>query len=218
MIKYDLSRLKKSFFLITFTLLSFILSFPASSHWTRINLGGGGAFNSVSVGKSGTIIASSDLSGSYISRDYGGSWEPIGALNSQMTMTHVQSAAFSPDTDNIILLSGESEIARSTDNGKTFTEVTYSGGTSPSSTAVIKSITFAPSDSSRVYASIRSRYNLKDSQIYRSDNAGQSFYRINTLSLINNPAILKLIVHPTDPDIVIAQSQNDRFVSGATTL
>ncbi len=216
MIKYDLSRLKKSFFLIAFTLLSFIFSFPASSHWTRINLGGGGAFNSVSVGKSGTIIANSDLSGSYISRDYGGSWEPIGALNSQMTMTHVQSAAFSPATDDIILLSGESEIVRSTDNGKTFTEVTYTGSTSPSSTAVIKSITFAPSDSSRVYASIRSRYNLKDSEIYRSDNAGQSFYRINTLSLINNPAILKLIVHPTNPDIIVALSQNDRFVSGST--
>lgn len=212
MIRFGLLRLKRSCLSSIFVISAFsMVSFPASSQWSRINIGGGGAFNSVSVGQSGTIIANSDLGGSYISRDSGGSWEPIGALNSQMNMTHVQSAAFSPDSDNIILLSGESDISRSTDNGKTFNPVTFTGNTTPSGSAVAKSIVFAPSNGSRVYASIRSNYNHEDSQIYRSDDAGQTFYQVNTLSILSNPAILKLIVHPNDPDIVVALSLNGRF-------
>ena len=217
MIKCDLTRLKKSSFCIIFTsIITLLFSYSAQSHWTRINIGGGGAFNSVSVGQSGTIIANSDLGGANISRDFGGSWEPIGALNSQMNMTHVQSAAFSPDTDDIILLSGQSDIARSSDNGKTFSPVTFDGTTVPSPSAVARSLAFAPSNASRVYASIRSDYDNEDSQIYRSDNAGQSFSHINSLSLISKPSILKLAVHPDNPDIVLALSQNGRFTSGAT--
>ncbi len=217
MIKYDSSRLKiSSFFILLTSIITLIFSFSAYSHWTRINIGGGGAFNSVSVGKAGTIIANSDLGGSYISRDYGGSWVPIGALNSQMTMTHVQTAAFSPDSDDIILLSGQSDIARSTDNGKTFSPVTFTGTPVPSSGAVARSLAFAPSNASRVYASIRSAYNNEDSQIYRSDDAGQSFSQVSSLSLLSAPSILKLVVHPNNPDIVLALSQNGRFTSGAT--
>ena len=67
MIKYDSSRLKiSSFFILLTSIITLIFSFSAYSHWTRINIGGGGAFNSVSVGKAGTIIANSDIVETYI--------------------------------------------------------------------------------------------------------------------------------------------------------
>ena len=69
--------------------------------WININPGGGGAFTTVAAGPTGTIIAGSDLSGAYRSRDRGLSWDAIGS-NRGLERTHVSAVGFDPVDARII--------------------------------------------------------------------------------------------------------------------
>jgi photosystem II stability/assembly factor-like uncharacterized protein len=198
-----------------------------AADWQRINPGGGGAFNSIGAGPDGLLIATSDLGGAFLSRDSGEEWEAIGDLSHGLMMKHVQAVAFHPINNSIILLSGErtgsgqqgesTGISRSTDRGRHFSPVSFRDEIG--ATSVAKSVAFAPSNGNIVYASVRSRYNQADSRIFRSDDAGATFRLAGRpANVINAPAIMKLIVHPDNPDVILALSSQDRFADATNAV
>jgi hypothetical protein len=201
-------------------ILLLLLPINSVADWQRINPGGGGAFTSVGAGPDGLLIATSDLGGAYLSRNGGEEWEAVGDLSHNLRMKHVQAVAFHPTDSQIMLLSGErtgsglegesSGISRSTDRGHRFEPVRFTEETGMHS--VVKALAFAPSDGNVVYASMRSSWNAADSHIYRSLDAGASFALIGDPSeAAKNPAIMKLAVHPTNSDVLLALSTEDRF-------
>ncbi len=213
----------RRFIVISLSILTLSISYTSHAEWQRINPGGGGAFNSVGVGPTGLVVATSDLGGAYISRNSGTSWESVGDISHGLQMKHVQSVAFHPTNENIILLSGERTgsggagesigISRSSNKGQSFAPVSFSSD--PGSNIVVKSIAFAPSNGNIVYASIRSQYNAQDSKIYKSTDAGATFSLAADLtSTISNPTIMKLAIHPADPNTILALSEDDRFSNG----
>ena len=66
-------------------------------------------------------------------------------------------------------------------------------------------ITVAPSLPSRLFATVEARRN---GGLYRSDNAGESWYRVNDNPLVTQRGsdFAEVKVHPTDPDIVFTGS------------
>lgn len=170
--------------------------------WTRTNPGGGGAFSTIEAGPTGQVIAGSDLSGAYYSWDGGLTWDVYGAERG-MPVTHVSGMGFHPSDGNIFYLGTDSGIYKSTTGGGFLYEVLGDG--------YITDIQVAPSNPQRVYATYHPFYNSNDGVVYRSTDGGENFSPISNSSLPNGLRLLKLLVHPTNPDIVYALSGFGRF-------
>ena len=95
-----------------------------------------------------------------------------------------------------------SGLFKSTDGGKTWKPLTKGLPTYAEGGLGRIGITVAPSDSSRLYATVDASARLAG--IYRSDDAGENWYRVNAdprvVARPNDAAEVR--VHPTNPDIV----------------
>ncbi|MEE9398307.1 MAG: thrombospondin type 3 repeat-containing protein [Methylococcales bacterium] len=206
-------------------LLVFIISLvplkdlPAQQgKWQRTNIGGGGAMNAAASGPTGTIVVGTDLGGAYIKRSSDEQWHIIGA-KSGVESTHITNVAFHPTDPDVIFLSAEGGIYRSLDEGNSFALV--AGG----DRRVFQHIAVSVSNPQIVYASVTPRYNSVidrngnlTAALMRSNDGGLNFEYVVRPQDSNNisPDIeiigAKIIIHPTDPNLVVLLSTNTRFI------
>ncbi|MBC7876808.1 MAG: hypothetical protein H7Y59_06505 [Anaerolineales bacterium] len=192
----------------TITEIPEVLTPPSDPGWIRSNPGGGGAFASVGAGPTGIILASSDLSGAYISRDRGESWNPIGYANG-LTSTHVSIVGFDTQDESILYLGTDSGIYRSNDAGQKFNQVLNDG--------YIIDIKFSASTPTIGYTSWHEGWNDPGGQIYKTVDRGQTWNQVST-NLPDNLRIIKIITHPTDENIIYFLSGGSRFACGENGL
>ena len=176
-----------------------------SDIWVNINPGGGGAFTCIGAGPSGTIIAGSDLSGAYRSRDRGRTWDVIGAFRG-LAVAHVSSVAFDPADTSIVYLGTEAGLYRSVDGGDHFAPVLPTG--------YIGAIAPAPGHPEVVYAGWHALFNTPQATVYKSTDRGRAWKAV-AKNLPDSLRVLKLLVDPTNADRVYLLSGRDRFVPRA---
>ena len=138
------------------------LNAPADT-WIRSNPGGGGALTAVGAGPTGVILVGSDLSGAYLSRDKGRSWQPIGFMQG-LTDDYVASVGFDTQDGNIFYLGTRKGIFRSSDGGQTLQQVLQDG--------YVLSIKFAVSNPQIGYAAWHPGMSLVGGQIYKTFDRG----------------------------------------------
>ncbi len=179
------------------------------SPWEPSNPGGGGAFNAIEAGPTGTILAASDLSGAYISYDHGTTWQVIGASRG-LTVTHVSGLGFDPLDSDILYIGTEEGIFRSADGGRTFNPVLTHG--------YITDIAFAPSSPAIGYAAYHSQYDVADGTVYKTRDRGRTWFPLGRSTLPRLLHILELFVDPRTPEVVYLLAGEGRFACGPAVL
>ena len=179
--------------------------------WQRTPPGGGGAFATVGAGPTGIVLAASDLSGAYRSRDRGRTWDTIGAVDG-LTATHIGSVGFDPQEGNILYLGTNTGIFRSANGGNTVTKVF----TCPT-TCDVSAIRFAPNNPQIGYAAYHPAWNSTQARIYKTTERGLT-WSLTSASPPANLRVLKLLVHPTNPNTVYLLSGKARFGTGIKAL
>jgi len=203
--------------------LMWLTSAARAADWQRINIGGGGAMNSAAAGPTGTLVATTDLAGAYIKRPTDPQWQMIGPQNG-IDDTHALAIAFDASDANIILISTEGGLYRSTDEGNSFTRVDRDSAGSPDFfggkylALAYQQSTTVPSASRRVYASHVSNYRNSDARILRSDDGGRTFRFMTPLPRPADAAITRIVIHPTDPDRLLALSARERYLDPTNAL
>lgn len=172
--------------------------------WTRTNPGGGGAFGCIGAGPTGMVVVGSDLSGAYKSVNQGASWIPLGAAQG-LSATHVSGVGFHPTNGNLFFLGTEEGLFRTANGGATFTQPIVSGYVTD-----IKGCAAAPT---RFYAARHPFWNATQGEVYRSNDSGVTWWQVST-NLPDDVYILKLLVHPTNADIVYVLTGRGRFACG----
>ena len=181
---------------------------PSPPGWTRSNPGGGGAFAAVGAGPTGIILAGSDLSGAYVSRDRGETWSPIGYANG-LVETHISSVGFDTQDGNILYLGTGGGIYRSDNAGETMHQVLDGG--------YILDIQFSLSNPNIGYASSHPDWNGNNGQIFKTTDRGRTWSQVST-DLPDDLRITKLIMHPADENSLYFLSGGSRFSCGANGL
>ena len=173
-------------------------------NWTRTNPGGGGAYSTIGASASGIIIAGSDLSGAYRSKNGGETWDIIGASNG-LTETHVSGIGFHRIDGNILYIGTENGIFRSENGGNSVNQVLVSG--------YITDIEFGTNIATTGYATYHPEYDSNNGVIFKSTNNGKSWSQIST-NLPTGIRILKIIVNPNDVNTLYILTGLGRFACG----
>jgi len=181
----------------------------ATGLWHATNPGGGGWFERVAAGPTGVVIACSDLSGPYRSRDRGASWEALGPARG-VHSTHASCVAFHPTDATVLYVGTDDGILASGDLGDHFTP-SLGGG-------YIEHIAVAPSDAAVAYAGRHSKWNAADGQLYRTADRGQTWQRALAVGLPPGRRILEVAVAAADADEVYFLTGEARFAAGPTEL
>jgi len=176
---------------------------PADT-WIRSNPGGGGALTAVGAGPTGVILVGSDLSGAYLSRDKGRSWQPIGFMQGLMD-DYVASVGFDTQDGDIFYLGTRKGIFRSSDGGQTVQQVLQDG--------YVLSIKFAVSNPQIGYAAWHPEMSLVGGQIYKTFDRGITWSRVST-NLPGDLRIAKIMVNPKNENILFLLSGGSRFACG----
>lgn len=195
------------YFIITILFLSSIL-IRAQHNWQRTNPGGGGAFNTVKVGPTGIVFVGSDLSGVYMSHDDGSTWEVIGSSRG-MDVTHISGLGFDPVNEDIMYIGTEDGIFRSQDQGLNFQKVLNTG--------YITDISFSESNTNIGYTASQPDYETLDCEILKTTNQGLSWTTVS-VNLPTNIHVLKIVVHPTDPNTVYVHTGAGRWSCGEASI
>eukprot|EP00775_Hariotina_reticulata_P011445 gene11445-11591_t len=149
----------------------------------------------------------SDLSGLYISKDNGNSWEIFGSVKG-LTATHVAALAPHPagkilvgTGDGIFLVDEECSCARQT----------YPVG-------YVSAIVVSDANPDVAYAALHPQYDALQPILLRSDDGGESWQPISNQTTENalpdNLRVVALRVHPVDFDAVVVLSGVGRFAQG----
>lgn len=173
---------------------------PAGA-WRPVNPGGGGWFMCAGAGPTGVLIVCSDVSGAYRSLDHGQSWDVIGSTRG-LKFTHVNAAGFDPKDDRILYLGLDGALYRSDDRGETF-EVVQSGG-------YWGAITISAADPQVGYAGVIGL----TAAIYKTTDRGLTWTPLKDPNFPEGLRVIRLVTHPTDPNIVYLISGQHRFGDG----
>ena len=176
--------------------------------WIRSNPGGGGAFASIGAGPTGVILAGSDLSGAYISRDLGATWQPIGSAQG-LTDDYVASVGFDPQNGSILYFGTRQGIFRSDDGGQTVQHVLLNG--------YILNIKFSASNPMTGYAAWHPEMDVVGGQIYKTTDRGLIWQQVSS-NLPNDLRIVKLLISPIDENTIYLLSGGSRFACGENGL
>lgn len=152
--------------------------------------------------RAGEIWAAADRAGLFRSADGGGSWERIGPR----VDVPIWSMCFDPHDDQRIFLGTSPGVARSTDGGETFDQLTTSiSADCPIGTSRTTNVVVDPGDPSVVWASV------EVDGLHRSDDGGETWTSLGNLG----PAQFHNDVHG------LAVGRTDLFVTtpfGLSTL
>ncbi len=174
--------------------------------WVSTNPGGGGAFNSPVITKSGYWAVGSDLSGVYLSKDKGVSWSIIGSTR-KLTATHVASMA-ALSSNNLsagkLIIGTDSGIFTGLEDGTGITKTYPDGYISALAVSANPNV---------VYAAYHPQYDALSPQLLRSDDAGAS-WRVVSTTLPANLRVVALRTHPVDEDAVVVLAGEGRFNTG----
>lgn len=177
----------------------------AQTHnWTRTNPGGGGAYSTIGASVTGIVIAGSDLSGAYRSRDGGSTWDVIGASNG-LSETHISGVGFDRTDGDILYMGTENGIFRSVNGGNTVNQVLTGG--------YITDIEFGTNDTNIGYAAYHPTFDSNNGKIYKSNDRGVNWTQIS-MNLPSGIRILKIVVNPNDADSVYILTGQGRFACG----
>jgi len=191
--------------LFIFSFLLFATTLQSQTHnWERTNPGGGGAYSTIGASASGIIIAGSDLSGAYRSKNEGQTWDVIGVSNGLST-AHISGVGFHRTNGDILYLGTNDGLFRSDDGGDNVTKVLDGGYTTD--------IEFGTDKPTIGYAAYHSQDNVNDGAIYKSTNNG-TFWSQSSINIPNGNRILKIIVNPDNVNIVYILTGNGRFACG----
>ena len=187
----------------------------APHQWTRSNPGGGGAIAMVGATADGTLIAASDLSGVYRSRDNGNSWTPLGA-NQGIQETHVSALGFHPTNGDVFFAGTYTATYKTMDGGDSFKKVfPRSGNNEPYSYA--ESIVLAKSDPNVGYITHHEDA-ASSGKVYKTVDGGDSWHAIVDEDLPGGLRLIKLMVHPADANIVYVLTGRSRWGCGPARL
>lgn len=179
----------------------------AGLQWQSTGPGGGGAFSSPVQSAAGDVIVGSDLSGAYRSIDGGQSWQVLGAAHG-LTTTHIDSVAFHPMQDGVVLLAGDDGLYRSTDCGHTadapchFRHMLTGYAT-----------TVAMGEGGTAYVAGLNGFCQPGPLLARSDDGGVSWKKAQGEGLPGNANIMALRIKPGHAQTVIALSSPWRFAA-----
>lgn len=202
---------KNNVFLISLFLI-FFNTILTGQNWHRTNPGGGGWMMSVGAGPTGTILVGSDLSGAYRSTDGGKHWEVIGAA-AGLTATHVGAVGFDPLDGDILFFGTNAGIYRSDDGGENVIQVFNPGPPA----RVVGDIKISLAEPNIGYATYQPIWNGLDGVVYKTIDHGLTWSPVS-LDLPNNLRLLKIVIHPNDPETVFLLSGFDRFACGPAEL
>ncbi|MBG1231103.1 WD40/YVTN/BNR-like repeat-containing protein [Aestuariivirga litoralis] len=179
----------------------------AELKWQSTGPGGGGAFQSPAQSASGTVIVGSDLSGAYRSIDGGAHWQALG-LDHGLGTTHVDSVAFDPAHEGVVLLAADDGLYRSADCGKAATDkCNFQKMLAGYATAV------AVGDHNVAYVAGLNGFCQPGPLLARSADGGLSWHKAQAAGLPRNANVMALRLQPGNPKMVIALSSPWRFAS-----
>ncbi|MCD6325942.1 carboxypeptidase regulatory-like domain-containing protein [bacterium] len=206
------------------------LSLDAGSSWINAMNGfTGSEITDVAVDRENpSVVFAVGRSGPFKSLDGGLHWQGTGAMLSRPQPRPEWSAvAFKPDDPSVVMAADQffGELYRSDDRGESWSilltifpsdQVLY-----PYSLHGIKTIAFAPSDTSIIYVGARIPdktieferetpfdTTLPSMGIYRSTDDGETWAQINEGLADTTKNINEIVVHPTNPDIAYAGTLN----------
>lgn len=177
--------------------------------WIGMDMGAGGYLNDCQAGPSGIIMCNSDLSGTYISKDKGKSWDNIGAVQG-LTETHACGMGFDPVDSKVLFIGTEGGIYRSSDSGNHVSKVLNG--------IFCTDIVISKSNHLIGYAGGNSRYNKADGTVYKTTDNGKTWTKISTDLPASNIVIQEIIIDPANPDILYAHSYEGRFAKATKAL
>ena len=191
---------------MSYLLLAIAMSFSfqnaqsQSHNWTRTNPGGGGWFSCIGASKSGIVLAGSDLSGAYRSKDGGASWDVMGASKG-IIGTHVSGIGFHKTNGDIMFIASGG-INKTTDGGESWYNTVNTGG-------YITDIEFGTNNPAVGYASShRGNWNTQNAEIYKTTDTGESWARVDTN--LPETRIIKMVVDPNNSNKVFAVTGKGR--------
>ncbi len=192
------------------TTVLFLLFFQtiliSQSDWIRSNPGGGGAVSMIIGTADGTILSGSDLSGVYKSEDDGISWTPIGSVQG-LTQTHITALAAHPTDGDIFFIGTGVGIFKTTDGGETVTE---SNINVVNGKGYVETIEIATTNSNIGYASHHEWWDTNLTFLKTLDG-GANWSIVSTSGLPAQGSMLRMIVHPTDEDLIFGLFGKGRY-------
>ena len=202
-------------FIGVFFFCSLFLNIHAQHQWVRTNPGGGGTIATVGATVSGTILAASDLSGIYRSNDNGQSWDVIGA-NQGLDETHISSFGFDPNDEDTYFAGTYIGAYKTSDGGEHFRLVFPDAGHA-FDYSYIEDIAIAASNSNVGYLTHHPDPEA-DGAIYKTTDGGESWHAIPGNNLPTDLHLIKIMIHPTDENMVYVLSGKSRWGCGEANL
>lgn len=198
-----------------FFVITNYFTIQAQHNWIRTNPGGGGAIATVVATADGTILAGSDLSGVYRSKDNGQTWDVLGA-NQGIIETHISSFGLDPNDANTFFAGAYTGAYKTTDGGENFTYV-FPDASHNFDYSYIEDIAIAKSNSNIGYITHHPQADA-DGDIYKTTDGGDSWHAIVAEDLPNDLHLIKILIHPTDENIVYVLSGKSRWGCGRSNL
>ncbi|MBC7326739.1 DUF4434 domain-containing protein [bacterium] len=189
--------------------------------WRNIGPGGGGWIQSLAFDPKdpNKIYLGCDVGGFYVSSDFGRHFQ---ILNNGLTDYFVECIAVNPRNPDIILLGTQGGIYRTTDGGKSWKRINQ-GFPPPqrySYSSPIGAICFDPNNPDIVYAGVgrpRQAREGGDGQgqgaIYRSDDGGLGWYRVDNNQLPPDAVVSDIEVKPGDSSVILVATNKGVFRS-----
>ncbi|KAA1243581.1 beta/gamma crystallin-related protein [Aquimarina sp. RZ0] len=183
--------MKKLYIFLILILISSI-SHSQSHQWKRTNPGGGGWFSSIGASKSGIVLAGSDLSGAYRSKNGGRTWDVCGASRG-INDTHIGGMGFHRTNGNIMFIA-TGGIYKTTNGGDSWDRVMDGGG-------YVSDIELATDKPWIGYASRhKGNWNTLNAEVWKTTNTGNSWVRVDRN--LPKTRIIKIVVNPKNADEV----------------
>ncbi len=195
-------------FVILLLISIFITSLNAQHEWTSTNPGGGGAICMLGATANGDIVAGGDLSGTYITRDTGATWEVLGAAQG-LTEDGMFSYGFHPTDGNTFILGTGIGAFKTIDGGDSIYRVDIE--TDPDlGLGIVETIGMAISDENIGYMA-HYEWWLQDLSFLKTTDAGDSWNKVSFNGLPDTARIVKIIVHAMNPELIYVVTGKARF-------
>lgn len=177
--------------------------------WIGMGVGAGGYLNGIQAGPTGIIMCNSDLSGTYISRNRGDSWQNIGYFQG-LQETHACGMGFDPADSSVFFIGTDNGIYRTDNVGMTFNKV-FNG-------VFCTDIAISVSNHNIGYAEANSKYNTSDGAIYKTTDNGKTWKKVSIDLPVSGIMVQRIIISPANSDTLYIHSDEGRFTTATKAL